>query len=339
MTVVVLVASAILNAVLAKRTLRSVWIWATLGFFLPVFSTIFMAAKTKSWRIPDQLVANIPSTRLAREERIQAEAKSPIPKSSSTASTTKSVEAITTGSYIQDVAGESFYFENIKKLTKNRHGEIFVTATLVREPTNRFDRNAVRVEINGSPVGYIPKDEAVSFHALLNYADEQGMSVTTKAMVWWRHGEDEYGSVSLDINEPDFAVVVNQQELATSGVIWPAGGRIPVLKENENLESVNELLTLAYGESGCTALVEVRAHTNDKGKTMVEILRRDQRLGELSPAAGKKFMPVLEKLQATGVPLFMLCEVSGNMLAAEITLLAKSPEKLARQELAALGFK
>lgn len=33
-------------------------------------------------------------------------------------------------------------------------------AKLVREPDNEFDSNALRVDINGHKIGYIPKDKA-----------------------------------------------------------------------------------------------------------------------------------------------------------------------------------
>ncbi len=250
----------------------------------------------------------------------------------------KSVELIYRGNFSQDVVGESFYTDNLKKVTRNRSGEFFVTAMLVREPSNRFDRNAVRVDIYGLPVGHIPKEDARSFHALLDYANSQGLSVTTKARVWWDAG-DGYGSVGLDVGDPDFALVINLQNLAPNAVVWPSGRRIQVQKESENFEAVREVLDLAYGESGCAALVEVRNSVNQKSKAIIEIARGSARLGELSPATGKKFMPVLERLQKDGSLLFMLCEIRGNALVAEITILAKSPEDLTREELATLGIR
>jgi hypothetical protein len=292
----------------------------------------------KFWRKPDPLAAHIPSTRTAREARSWAKDKPTSSEMPSIPSHSKSVELNSSGYFSQNVVGESFYTDNLKKVTRNRSGEIFVMATLIREPGNRFDRNAVRVDINGLPVGHIPKEDAVSFHALLDYANSQGLSVTTKARVWWDAG-DGYGSVGLDVGDPDFALVINLQDLAPNAVVWPSGKRFQVQKESENFEAIKEVLNLAYGESGCAAFIEVRNSVNDKGKALIEIARGSVRLGELSPATGKKFMPVLERLQEDGSLLFMLCEITGNALAAEITILAKSPEDLTREELAMLGIK
>lgn len=59
--------------------------------------------------------------------------------------------------------GAGFHKAEIRKLYDK--GGPF-TATLVREPGNKQDPNAVRVDIAGATVGYVPKEFASAFHRL-----------------------------------------------------------------------------------------------------------------------------------------------------------------------------
>lgn len=63
--------------------------------------------------------------------------------------------------YNYDVVGESFQRDHLTALIRAHNafesGEIYSTAVLVLEPTNPFDPNAVKVVVEGTQVGYIPK--------------------------------------------------------------------------------------------------------------------------------------------------------------------------------------
>ena len=63
--------------------------------------------------------------------------------------------------YNYDVVGESFQRDHLTALVRAHNafekGEIYSTAVLELEPTNPFDSNAVKVVVEGTQVGYIPK--------------------------------------------------------------------------------------------------------------------------------------------------------------------------------------
>jgi hypothetical protein len=63
--------------------------------------------------------------------------------------------------YNYDVVGESFQRDHLTALIRAHNafetGEIYSTAVLELEPTNPFDSNAVKVVVEGTQVGYIPK--------------------------------------------------------------------------------------------------------------------------------------------------------------------------------------
>ncbi|QSB54643.1 hypothetical protein I6J48_02870 [Acinetobacter calcoaceticus] len=73
--------------------------------------------------------------------------------------------------YPFEIVGESSYQENIKKFAVQRENKgcfTEVDAKIIREPSNKYDKNACRVVINGLTVGYLPQNNAQSWVKLLN---------------------------------------------------------------------------------------------------------------------------------------------------------------------------
>lgn len=70
-------------------------------------------------------------------------------------------ESIDYGDYNYDVVGESYQRDHLTSLIRAHKafdmGVIFSTAVLEMEPTNPFDQYAVKVVVEGTQVGYIPK--------------------------------------------------------------------------------------------------------------------------------------------------------------------------------------
>lgn len=63
-----------------------------------------------------------------------------------------------------EVAGESYHSKEIARLFRSwgltEGGVTMRVATLVPEPTNRYDKNAVKVLVEGALVGYVPASDA-----------------------------------------------------------------------------------------------------------------------------------------------------------------------------------
>lgn len=67
--------------------------------------------------------------------------------------------------YNFNIVGEGSYQQNLKKIAgpKQELSKFHqCTARVISEPTNKFDKNAVKVEINGLLVGYLSKGDAQS---------------------------------------------------------------------------------------------------------------------------------------------------------------------------------
>ena len=71
--------------------------------------------------------------------------------------------ALNNTSYTYNIVGEQSYQNNLKKIAgpKEEESKFFECyAKVSSEPLNQYDKNAVKVEINGLLVGYLSKSEA-----------------------------------------------------------------------------------------------------------------------------------------------------------------------------------
>ena len=79
------------------------------------------------------------------------------------ASETNINPALSNTSYAYNIVGEQSYQNNLKKIAgpKEEESKFFECyAKVSSEPFNQYDKNAVKVEINGLLVGYLSKGEA-----------------------------------------------------------------------------------------------------------------------------------------------------------------------------------
>lgn len=65
--------------------------------------------------------------------------------------------------YLFDIVGEQSYQANLRKIAGSKQENskyVEVTARVVSEPFNAYDKNAVKIEISGLTVGYLCRDDA-----------------------------------------------------------------------------------------------------------------------------------------------------------------------------------
>lgn len=241
------------------------------------------------------------------------------------------------GSFAVGLAGESNYFDAIYAAAGRQSGEHAGLAEILREADNKFDTNAVRVEINGRTVGYIPREQAPDFHPLLNYGKSLNKRIFASCRVWVSDEDESYGSVSLDIADPNSALPpINAAEVPAAAVIWPIGNTLQVSEESKNLENVKIIFEKMREAVSRTILLELVIDQTKSEKPEVHVLFNSTKVGELSPVSGKKFLPAIEKVTSRGKRLFVRGEAIGNSLAAEIKIFAKTPELLSEEEVTQL---
>lgn len=108
--------------------------------------------------------------------------------------------------FVREVHGESHYQQALEAIVggKSKAGAHFITeATLIPEPTNAFDANAVRVQIGGRTVGYLPREEAPRHLRWLTQIGRSGETVHCDAIITggWRDSRSE-GFIRRETGRP-----------------------------------------------------------------------------------------------------------------------------------------
>lgn len=103
------------------------------------------------------------------------------------------------GSYNFDIVGEASYQNALDQLAGGKtdagvHVQKF--ATLIMEKNNPFDRNAVRVDIEGQTVGYLSRAHAVRFRKTINRSHCVAPALITGG--WTRAGSKGNYGVKLN---------------------------------------------------------------------------------------------------------------------------------------------
>jgi hypothetical protein len=75
-------------------------------------------------------------------------------------------------------------------------------ATLVREPANRYDRNAIAVQIRGRLVGYLTREDATRYQAVADWLADRGEFIACRARLTggWDRGRGDRGSIGVILN-------------------------------------------------------------------------------------------------------------------------------------------
>lgn len=108
------------------------------------------------------------------------------------------------------VVGESHYPESFTALCDTPEYVVgtYMTdavATLVKEPSNPFDANAVAVYVEGLKVGYLSREDAVTYGGLIEDIESSGFCATCNARIrGGRSNPDDVGlwGVTLDLPDP-----------------------------------------------------------------------------------------------------------------------------------------
>lgn len=114
------------------------------------------------------------------------------------------------GNFEFDVVGESYHQEALKRIAKARTNDLrkerFI-ATLVPESDNKHDKSAVRIDIEGTAVGHMNREDARSFRRRLAGKKMSGAVTSCDAMIGGGYEKSDgstamYG-VSLDLKPFD----------------------------------------------------------------------------------------------------------------------------------------
>lgn len=222
--------------------------------------------------------------------------------------------------------------------------EFYLTARLIPEPHNKHDRNAVSVRLNGSTVGYLPREEAVHYARVLSALVAQGWLPQVGARVWGgertscdydRRGRtvdrtEFIGSVRLDLAAPHLKVPTNQPPTEAYALL-PRGNAIQVTGEEDHMARLVPLLSPS-GEGWIHATVhEVVEQGPRSSRTLAEVRIDGAVIGKLSPKMSTELLPVVHHLAARGALTACRAILKGNSLGADVVLYAARANELPQE--------
>lgn len=108
-----------------------------------------------------------------------------------------------------DVVGESFYRKAIRQAAKSVGEGEDVWASLVPDPNNPYDPNAVKVVIAGKHVGHLSRDVAIIFGPVARRITELGCDAQCMAMITG----GAMSGVVLDLGTPDECIACLGQQV------------------------------------------------------------------------------------------------------------------------------
>lgn len=164
-------------------------------------------------------------------------------------------------------------------------------AVLVPEPRNRYDRNAVRVDIDGRPVGYLARELAVRYQPVLNALASRGGKGWCNARLTGC-GQRSFG-VYLHLGDPERVVPLNQpQDLE----VLRTDALVTVTREEEHQGVLEPLLV---GSERATVFTELRPGTVERGKYAgQECVERI--VGQLTATMSARYRPLMQAVISSG---------------------------------------
>lgn len=107
---------------------------------------------------------------------------------------------------VVDVVGEQSYQDTIFQLAggrdQNGPRNPRHNAMLIPEPTNKYDKNAVCVRIDGLRVGYLSREDAVRYGPVTRWIGQRGLVIGCEAYLkgGWYRGRGDAGSVGVSLH-------------------------------------------------------------------------------------------------------------------------------------------
>ena len=137
-----------------------------------------------------------------------------------------------------EVAGVAHHLESFARLYGHQDEPLTksVSVALVPEPTNRYDANAVAVQLRDQLVGYLPREIAAGWAAYLAGQERAGRRATVKGSLWYRwDGGHEQPYVFLRIRMVDRAEQLEAAR-ARAAAYWTAVAEAPARRAAKEAE-------------------------------------------------------------------------------------------------------
>ncbi|NKE62697.1 hypothetical protein FXN61_40645 [Lentzea sp. PSKA42] len=203
------------------------------------------------------------------------------------------------------IVGESYYQDAIAEVARHSTAQTLdeavpATAVLVPEPSNRHDRQAVRVDLlrgDGSAItaGYLRSDQAADYQPLLLELAERGEVGSCPARIVG--GGQRYYGVHLHLGDPRL-LLLDHEALGTAPTL-PAEQQVTVTGEEAHQHVLHRVVN---GRTPVHVIAELRDCRIDNGshtgEHTLEVLLEGERIGQLTYAMGLRYCEIAQEWRA-----------------------------------------
>jgi hypothetical protein len=230
-----------------------------------------------------------------------------------------------------EVAGEAHREDEIIRALGRSPGideeiEENLTAQLVPEPDNPYDKKAISVRVNGQIVGYIERDQTAPYLNSIHRIAASGHTAITNARIWavkrrnWDGEVSFYSRVSIAMPWQGKATPVNNPP-TTPYSLLPWGGALQVSGEEHHFDVLKPLVP-KDGEGLLLATMHKTETTLKNGtvKAIVEVRVDGKPIGELSSTTSRHFAPTIDHLSERGMSLLVWARIKGSPVGAEVKI-------------------
>lgn len=238
-----------------------------------------------------------------------------------------------------EVAGEFAHMDGIHRAlgrVPRRDEEIVeeaLLAQLIPEPTNQFDRNAVKVVITGQHVGYLEKQVAAAVQPTIRRIVEAGYVPVVGARIWAVARSDynsralkHHANVRLALTDAQRMVPLNDPVFEEYSVL-PWGSSLQVTGEEHHHDVLSNYVT-PDGEALVLGTLVLLQAARKSIKEVVEVRIDGERIGQLTPSSSQHFLPTIWHLDSLGMTTAAWLIVKGNLLASQVTIHATRAHEL-----------
>lgn len=197
-----------------------------------------------------------------------------------------------------------------------------VRATLVTDPENPYDTNAVSVWLEGRHlVGYLPAELAAQYASALAELQSEGTYLRVPARAWVAEREGVFGSVSVSMPAPNGILSFNELPERLHCVL-PTGKALQVTGEDAHMDVLTKYLNDQARYLAVTLHLVSQAPKSGRGqeREVVEVRLDGNPIGCLTKAMSDSVRDLVAYVSERGMEPVARAVLKGSSIKADVTL-------------------
>lgn len=207
---------------------------------------------------------------------------------------------------------------------------------LTPDSDNPFDSFAVAVWMNGQHLGYMPRKEALRYHARIAQA---GGRIGAPGRIWSRaEGDRVFSRATFNICDPE-SIVPPIGKIPENACILPSGSKMQVIGEENFMEVLGEHVDDRPQLPALVTLESSFVIRPRSAKERVDVFIDGEQIGWLSDVQSKNMLPLIHFVNERDCVAVARAVITGSPLKAEVYLYVAKASEITSEWMKSLGPK